>query len=41
MIAAVTALAGLGPAVLFMGFTGWAAAAAMNRWIPPRPEPPE
>jgi MFS family permease len=37
LIAAVTALAGLGPAVLFMGVTGWAAAAAMSKWIPARP----
>ncbi|WBQ06342.1 MFS transporter [Kribbella sp. CA-293567] len=41
LIAAVTALAGLGPAVLVMGLTGWAAAAAINRWIPPRPRAPE
>ncbi|WP_020388133.1 MFS transporter [Kribbella catacumbae] len=38
LIAAVTALTSLGPAVLAMGLTGWAAAAAMNRWIPSRPE---
>lgn len=36
LIAAVTALTSLGPAVLVMGLTGWAAATAMNRWIPPR-----
>ncbi|MEV8374439.1 MFS transporter [Kribbella sp. NPDC056861] len=41
LIAGVTALAGLAPAVLFMGLTGWAAATAMNRWIPARPRPPE
>jgi MFS family permease len=41
MIAAVTALTGLGPAVLFMGLVGWGAATAMNRWILPRPRPPE
>jgi len=38
LIAAITALTSLGPAVLAMGLTGWAASAAMNRWIPPRPE---
>jgi MFS family permease len=38
LIAAVTALAGLAPAVLVMGLTGWAAATAMSRWIPPRPD---
>ena len=37
LIAAVTALTGLGPAVLVMGLTGWAAATAMSRWIPPHP----
>jgi MFS family permease len=37
LIAGVTALAGLAPAVLVMGLTGWAAAAAMSKWIPPRP----
>lgn len=37
LIAAVTALSGLGPAVVVMGVAGWAAAAAMNRWIPPHP----
>lgn len=36
LIAAVTALTSLGPAVLVMGLTGWAAATAMNRWIPKR-----
>ncbi|WP_328329461.1 MFS transporter [Kribbella sp. NBC_00382] len=41
MIAAVTAVAALGPAVLFMGLTGWAAATAMKYWIPPRPKVPE
>jgi hypothetical protein len=41
LIAAVTALAALGPAVLFMGLTGWAAATAMSRWIPPRARAPE
>jgi MFS family permease len=40
LIAAVTALSSLAPAVLFMGLTGWAAAAAMSRWIPPRPQAP-
>ncbi|GAA0952559.1 MFS transporter [Kribbella koreensis] len=41
MVAAVTAVAGLGPAVLFMGLVGWGAATAMNRWIPARPQAPE
>ena len=41
LIAGVTALAGLAPAVLVMGLTGWAAATAMSRWIPPRPTRPE
>ena len=40
LIAAVTAVAGLAPAVLFMGLTGWAAALAMRRWIPARPQAP-
>ncbi|TWD79532.1 putative MFS family arabinose efflux permease [Kribbella amoyensis] len=39
LVAAVTALSGLGPAILFMGLTGCLAATAMQRWIPPRPEP--
>lgn len=37
LIAAVTALTSLGPAVLVMGLTGCAAALAMHRWIPPHP----
>ncbi|GAA0602847.1 MFS transporter [Kribbella sandramycini] len=37
LIAAATALLGLGPAIVIMAGTGWAAAAAMQRWIPPRP----
>jgi MFS family permease len=41
LIAAVTALSGLGPAVLVMGLAGWAAATAMNRWIPPHPTHPD
>jgi MFS family permease len=41
LIAAVTALTALGPAVLFMGLTGWGAATAMKYWIPPRPRVPE
>ncbi|TCM51863.1 MFS transporter [Kribbella sp. VKM Ac-2568] len=41
LIAAVTALSSLAPAVLFMGLTGWAAAFAMSRWIPPRPQAPQ
>jgi MFS family permease len=39
LLSAVTALTALGPAILVMGLTGWAAALAMNRWIPPRPHP--
>ncbi|MFC0628700.1 MFS transporter [Kribbella deserti] len=38
LIAAVTGLSGLGPAVVVMGLTGWGAAAAMSRWIPPHPQ---
>jgi MFS family permease len=41
LIAAVTAVAGLAPAVLVMGLTGWAAATAMSRWIPPHPTRPD
>jgi MFS family permease len=41
LLSAVTALTALGPAILVMGLTGWAAALAMNRWIPPRPRPVE
>lgn len=41
LIAAVTAVAGLGPAVLFMGLAGWGAATAMKYWIPPRKQVPE
>jgi len=40
LIAAVTAVGGLAPAVLVMGLAGWAAAAAMGRWIPPHPTAP-
>ena len=39
LLAAVTALTALAPAILVMGLTGWAAALAMNRWIPPRRHP--
>jgi MFS family permease len=39
LIAGVTTLGGLAPAVLVMGLTGLAAAAAMGRWIPPGPGP--
>jgi len=40
LLAAVTALAGLAPAILVLGLTGWAAATAMNHWIPPHPVAP-
>ncbi|MGH3465974.1 MAG: MFS transporter [Kribbellaceae bacterium] len=40
VIAAVTTVSGLGPAILVMGMTGLAAAAAMARWIPPHPLAP-
>lgn len=37
LVAAVTAVAGLAPALVVMGATGLTAAAGMARWIPPRP----
>jgi MFS family permease len=37
LLAGATALLGLGPAIVIMAGTGWAAAAAMHRWIPPHP----
>jgi len=37
LIAAVTTLSGLAPAILMMGAVGFAGAAALNRWIPPPP----
>ncbi|MGW6281159.1 MFS transporter [Kribbella sp. NPDC055071] len=37
LLAGATALLGLGPAIVIMAGTGWAAAAAMKRWIPPHP----
>ncbi len=40
VIAAVTTVSALGPAILVMGITGLLAAAAMARWIPPHPSPP-
>ncbi len=40
LLAGATALLGLGPAVIVMAATGWAAAAAMHRWIPPHPVAP-
>jgi len=40
LLAAVTALAGLAPAILVLGLTGWAAATAMSHWIPPHPVAP-
>lgn len=39
LLAGVTALAGLAPAILVMAGAGFAAAAAMARWIPPRHKP--
>jgi len=37
LLAGATALFGLGPAIVIMAATGWAAATAMHRWIPPHP----
>jgi MFS family permease len=37
LLAGATALLGLGPAIVIMAGTGWAAATAMHRWIPPHP----
>ncbi|MFI5730426.1 MFS transporter [Kribbella sp. NPDC051587] len=37
LLAGATAVLGLGPAVVVMAGTGLAAAAAMQRWIPPHP----
>jgi MFS family permease len=37
LIAAVTTLSGLAPAILMMAAAGFAGAAALNRWIPPPP----
>jgi MFS family permease len=34
LLAGATALLGLGPAIVIMAGTGWAAATAMHRWIP-------
>ncbi|MER7248443.1 MFS transporter [Kribbella sp. NPDC000426] len=39
LLAGATALLGLGPAIVIMAGTGWAAATAMHRWIPPHPQP--
>ncbi|MEU4190921.1 MFS transporter [Kribbella sp. NPDC026611] len=39
LLAGATALLGLGPAIVVMAATGWAAATAMHRWIPPHPQP--
>jgi MFS family permease len=39
LLSAVTAVSALAPAIVVMGLTGWAAALAMKRWIPPRPQP--
>jgi MFS family permease len=38
LLAGATALVGLGPAIVIMAGTGWAAATAMHRWIPPHPQ---
>ncbi|MFK4090364.1 MFS transporter [Kribbella sp. NPDC020789] len=37
LLAGATAVFGLAPAIVVMAATGWAAAAAMHRWIPPHP----
>jgi MFS family permease len=37
LLAGATAVLGLGPAIVLMAGTGWAAATAMHRWIPPHP----
>lgn len=37
LLAGASALLGLGPAIVIMAGTGWAAATAMHRWIPKRP----
>ncbi|MFC6159004.1 MFS transporter [Kribbella sp. NPDC058693] len=39
LLAGATAVLGLGPAIVIMALTGWAAATAMHRWIPPHPQP--
>jgi MFS family permease len=38
LLAGATALLGLAPAIVIMAGTGWAAATAMHRWIPPHPQ---
>ncbi|WP_405062171.1 MFS transporter [Kribbella sp. NBC_01505] len=40
LLAGATAVLGLAPAIVIMAGTGWAAAAAMQRWIPPHPTKP-
>ena len=37
LIAVITTLAGLAPAIVAMGVVGWAGAAALRRWVPARP----
>ncbi|NIK56448.1 MFS transporter [Kribbella shirazensis] len=37
LLAGATAVLGLGPAIVIMAGTGWAAATAMHRWIPAHP----
>jgi MFS family permease len=37
LLAGATAVLGLAPAIVIMAGTGWAAATAMHRWIPPHP----
>jgi MFS family permease len=39
LLAGATAVLGLAPAIVIMAVTGWAAATAMHRWIPPHPVP--
>jgi MFS family permease len=39
LLAGATAALGLAPAIVIMAATGWAAATAMHRWIPPHPRP--
>ena len=39
LLAGATAVLGLAPAIVIMAGTGWAAATAMHRWIPPHPQP--
>ncbi|WP_350280907.1 MFS transporter [Kribbella sp. HUAS MG21] len=41
LLAGATAVLGLGPAIVIMAGTGWAAATAMHRWIPAHRRPTE